>query len=261
MPHNLKEIHPFSGQSLYYTGPDVSEGPLPALFYFCASGHDSLATDPFNQPVIYLSKYPIRVFSMTLPFHGPGFDNKQAVGRWADAISRGSDLLNPFLKEVLDNIDYLLKHNIILEGALAAAGLSRGGLIATHLAARSPHIKAIAAFAPLTDLFYLDEFQPMRDNALVKAMNLQHVVEQLIGKSLRYYIGNRDMRVGTDACFAFIHALVEASYTNRVRSPAVELIIAPSIGHQGHGTSQHTFNSGARWILSVLGITNHHEEP
>lgn len=260
MHHHPKEIHPLSGQTIYYSGPDLSEGPLPALFYFCTSGYDSLALDPFNQPVLYLLQYPVRVFSMTLPFHGPGFNHKTAVGRWAEALAQGQDPLSPFIEQVLQNIDYLQQQNAIASRSLAVAGLSRGGFVAAHLAARSPYIDTIAAFAPLTDLFYLDEFRSMRDNELVSNMNPASLIDRLVGKTLRFYIGNRDTRVGTDACYAFIRQLVETSYANRLRSPLVELVISPSIGHQGHGTAKHTFHEGARWLLTAMDVIRNNNE-
>lgn len=83
---------------------------------------------------------------------------------------------------------------------------------------------------------------------------LKSLIPHLIGKKLRFYIGNHDTRVGTANCFQFIEALAEASFQNRISSSDVELIIGPSIGHQGHGTSKEIFTKGADWMAEKLGV-------
>lgn len=258
-PITIETIPLAHGQTLYFTGPPLAAGPLPALFYFCSTGDESLGSDPYNQPVVYLRGQPLRIFSMSLPLHDEADDRRHAVALWAKALRQGEDHLTPFLEQANEAIDYVVEQGIASPTALAVAGLSRGGWIATHLAARNHYVKAVTAFAPLTDLFVLDEFKPMGDNARLQAMSLSMVTEKLVGKPLRYYIGNRDTRVSTDACYAFIRRLTELSYAQRLRSPPVELIVSPSIGNLGHGTTTRVFHSGADWLLKTLGLLDRNE--
>ncbi len=243
------------GGTLYYTGAPLSAGPLPAIFYFCSTGEESLGQDPYNQPVTYVSEYPLRVFSLSLPYHDEATDRRQAVDLWAQALQQGIDPLTPYLQQVVDAIAEVVAKGLAPSGKIAVAGLSRGGWIATHAAARSPHVKAVAAFAPLTDLLVLDEFKSLHDNPVVQAMSLNNVIDSLVGKPLRYYIGNRDTRVGTDNCYAFVRRLAEHSYSQQFRSPPVEFIVSPSVGHLGHGTTTRAFHSGAQWLLNILGLS------
>ena len=123
------------------------------------------------------------------------------------------------------------------------AGLSRGGFVAALLAAHDTRIQSILGFAPLTQL-------PSSNHQ--STLTLFPYVHLLIQKSLRFYIGNHDERVSTEQCFTFIKTLADHAYEQRIRPPAVELIIYPSIGHKGHGTPLTIFEQGAQWIQSQL---------
>lgn len=234
-----------------YRGPDLSVGPLPALIYFAATAKVSLDEDPFNQVVTALSDAPIRIFSWNLPFHEEGGDFKQAILNWAHAGSQSSTFVDQFIETSQQVLDLLIEHNWVQPDALAVAGLSRGGFMAAHLAARDQRIKHVLGFAPLTEFRPLDEFATYGSKQL-EQLNLIHIANQLIHTPLRFYIGNRDTRVGTDSCFHFIKTLTDLAYEKGVRSPPVELILYPSIGHRGHGTPPEIFRAGAQWIKTSL---------
>lgn len=235
-----------------YIGPDISSGPLPALFYFALSAEDSLHLDPYNQPVAYLSSLPMRIFSMTLPGHEGGSPPTQALDIWAAEISRGNNLIHHFASHVKSTIDHLLKQNVLDPEKLAVAGLSRGAFIAAHAAAAIPEFRYILGFAPLTQLSYAKEFQTLSHTPLVQSLSLTHLADPLSERSIRFYIGNHDTRVSTRLCFDLIDTLSQTAHQKRIRSPQIELIIGPSIGHQGHGTSKEVFHHGAQWIAEKL---------
>lgn len=235
--------------SIAYVGPDFKLGKLPAVVYFSLSKEDSLGLDPYNQPVQFLQGKGTRVFSFTLPGHGEGFDNKQGMQFWADALAKNPKFFSDFIEECSQVIDRLILKEIIDPENLSVAGLSRGSFIAVHLAAINPNIKTILGFAPLTFLDHLHEFHPEFD---YKPYNLNGLIDKLIGKALRFYIGNHDTRVGTAKTFNFIKELSDKSYVSGIRSPQVELIITPSVGQHGHGTLPHTFQDGITWLLSKL---------
>lgn len=239
-----------SGLPIHYRGAPLEEGKLPALFYFALSGDESLELDPFNQPATFLDSHPIRVFSFTIPEHGEGLKNTDAMTRWADKIKEGEDPFTPFFEQCLENINFLAQHDLIDEEKLAVGGLSRGGFIALHLASRDSRLNNVVGFAPLTTTQTIHEFSHIQDSPILQSLELDK--KNLIGKHVRFYIGNRDLRVSTDACYQFVKELTELSYQNNLRSPNVELFISPSIGHKGHGTPPHIFEDGAEWIASLL---------
>lgn len=236
-----------SGLPIFWTGPDLADGVLPAFFYFALSGEDSLHLDPYNQPIAFLKDAPLRCFSFTIPFHGPGFDNNKAIDLWRDEFLKNPQFLDHFFQKCISNIDYLIKQGIVDEEKIAVGGLSRGGFVATHLAARDPRIKYVLGFAPVTKLSFLEELQDAGHG-----WDLIDQVHQLMHVRLRYYIGNRDLRVSTRACFDFIEKLTDTTFHHGHRSPTIELIISPSVGFKGHGTLPHTFKDGIEWLKKQL---------
>lgn len=232
------------GLVLSYRGPGLSSGPLPSLIYFALSGATTLHVDPFDTPAKCLKDDPIHIFSCDLPFHSDHTEPKDAIAHWTTEITHNRDFITPFVNQWIETLDFLIGENIVDPLRIGAAGLSRGAFAAAHLAARDPRIKAVLGFAPLTSYLSLLDVK----SSLAEQLSLRYHVKQLIGKDLRFYIGNRDVRVNTDSCFDFIKTLTEESYESGVRSPPVELIIYPSIGHRGHGTPQEIFIDGARWI-------------
>lgn len=240
------------------SGPPLTEGPLPALFYFALSAKDSLCQDPYNQPVVYLSRRRLRVFSVTLPFHEAPQDPQDALTNWARSFAEGHDILAPFFERVVKVIEKIVSNGYAIPDRIGAAGLSRGAFVAAHIAARTSLICHILGYAPLTKLGKargIRESLPAHSPA-VAAYDLHHLIEKLIGKNLRFFIGNRDELVGTASCFSFIEQLAEASYMHRIRSPQAELVIYPSIGYQGHGTPKEIFEQGAEWMSQKLEVSH-----
>lgn len=250
--HNLDEIHSPSGLTIYHKGPDLQSGPLPALYYFALSGKDSLTLDPFNQPVNFLDNFPIRIFSFDIPGHGDGLENTKAIGYWARQLAEGNNIINKFIDDSVNNVNFIIENGWVDTEHMAAAGISRGGFISFHIAAKHTKINNILAFAPLILLSKSEEFKELENDPIVQELNVTNLIPQLVHKHVRCYIGNRDVRVGTDRCFDFIESLTETAFQQGVRSPQVELIISPSIGHKGHGTPPHIFRDGAEWLKSRL---------
>lgn len=237
---------------IYHRGPPLSEGPLPSFFYFALTGEESLGLDPYNQPVEHLVGEKIRIFSLTLPGHGPGYENSKAMSFWSKQIKGGEDLITQFIGQCVEALDFLIKEKLVDTRHIAAGGLSRGGFIASHFAARDERVKVILGFSPLTSLVTLEEFKTGEIPELAKQLSLTNQVEALVGKTVRFYIGNRDIWVSTDACYRFIRELTEASHERRHRGLPIELILFPSVGHRGHGTPPHIFRSGSDWLITLF---------
>ncbi len=241
---------------IYHCGPPLEEGALPSLFYFSLSGEESLTLDPYNQPVTLLTGHNnhrrLRVFSLNLPGHGHGLVNAKALAYWAENIAAGHDIISAFIDSCRLALDFLVNKGYIDPDHIAVAGLSRGAFIATHFAAADHRIKTVLGFAPLTRLDGSKDFADIAAHPLVQELSLRQLADKLAAKTLRFYIGNRDTCVGTENCFTFIKQLAETAYAHHHRSPPVELIIYPSIGHQGHGTPPHIFQAGSDWLLSHM---------
>lgn len=252
MPIDAKTIVSPVGLTIHYCGPSLDKGPLPAIFYFALTGSESLTLDPFNQPVLLASDPSIRVFSFTLPLHSLHEKHTEAMQRWAAALQEGEDYLGDFLQKSLRNLEYLTKEGYLIPGKILAAGLSRGGFIAANLAALADSIPYLLGYAPLTRLESLKEFLPLVNSPLVQRYNLENLTPRLTKKQVRFYIGNRDLRVGTNACFSFVRKLADEMYQSGNRSPSVEMVITPSIGHKGHGTTKETFQAGIEWGKEML---------
>lgn len=219
---------------------------MPTVFYLALSAEDSLHLEPFNQPVDHWKKLPLRIFSLNLPAHGPREDKMEAMAAWSEGIKHNPEgYFEPFffrfgevLKELTSSIE---------GGRLVVAGLSRGGFISTHLAARFPQIKAVLGFAPAASLLELGGFPEDAGQ-----YDLTHLIPRLTKIKLKFFIGNRDVKVGTRSVYEFCQRLADFKYENGERSPQVEFFMYPCIGHKGHGTPPEIFSEGAAWAAKFL---------
>lgn len=250
----LKPLIPPNGSPIYYQGPALHLGILPSVFFFALSAHMSLFEDPFNQSVLRLTQQGIRVFSWDLPFHGPDQSPQEAMQQWVQKFIHQPSFISDFLDLCQHHIQYLIDQGLVDSQQMAVVGLSRGGFIATHLAARDPRIQIVLGFAPLTHPQPLVELDTYPEN-LFEHLSLITLIDRLIHTRVRFYIGNHDTRVGTDACYQFIRSLTEKAIHQGIRSPSVELILYPSIGYKGHGTPPSIFHEGADWLKRQLSPT------
>ncbi len=239
-----------------FRGPPLSEGPLPAFLYFSLSDEESLLEHPYSTPAEKLSSF-FRVFSWTLPFHGPGFNKFHAMEKWLRAFYEQKAPFEEFFRTVCAGIEWLISEKIIHPDQLAAGGLSRGAWIATHIAAREKRIKTLLGFAPLTRFQELPDYQPYLEDLsfsnYLDAWNLRSLTEQLLHlKHVRYYIGGRDRWVSTDACYRFVRELTEKGHALHARHLNVEFRMTPSVGLKGHGTTPETFSEGCQWLINQI---------
>lgn len=245
----MKTLNLDTGLTVAYNFEEILI-PLPTVFYFTLSKEASLNLDPFNQFTNYLKPFQVRVISFDLPFHSTIESFHKAIEEWNLNFEKGIDILTPFFQKVSLSIDELIKKKIVDPDLISVAGLSRGAFIACHVAAINSNIHTVLGFAPLSALSYIKEFKESK----FELLDLIHITSKLIGKNLRFYIGNQDIRVGTQKCFEFIHRLAQANQEARIRPINVELIIQASHGHQGHGTLPPVFEDGAIWLKNKLII-------
>jgi predicted esterase len=237
-----------------YLGPELEEGPLAAFFYFAISGQESLELHPYNQPAKILAGGSLRVFSFTIPGHEAGMNKFHAMQYWAERMAMGDYLLEDFFDKVVSAIQWLAQQKIVDLQRIAMGGLSRGGFVATHIAARIETTHTLLGFAPLTELMQLKEFsENVNLHRRANELSLIHLADKLTHvRNFRFYIGNLDARVNTDACYRFIRKLAEKNHEKHARHQKVELMITQSIGHKGHGTDPHIFEEGALFAKNHL---------
>lgn len=255
----MATIFPSPELEVYYRGPGFGKEPLPAFFYFALSGEESLELDPYNQPVLFLNEIAnLHIFSITLPGHGKeageplGHKNREVMEQWSKELEKGHNFVAVFVAKAVKLINQLIERGIIDQDCIAVAGLSRGAFFAAHLAAADQRIKLLLGYAPLTQLEKLEEFEPLRNDPLVRSLAVRELADRLADKQIRFYIGNLDHRVGTEECFQTVHQIAELAYKRGIRSPKIELIISPSIGQRGHGTSKTVFQDGISWLKPLL---------
>lgn len=238
--------------TLYHVGPPLDLGPLPAFFYFSLSGPDSLTLDPFNQPVQFLQGKMIRVFSMTLPGHECDLPATGAMKVWADDYTKKQDPIDTFLNAFQEALQFTIDQKFVDPTKMAVGGLSRGGFVALHAAAREERLKFVLGFAPITKLYKVKEFSHLQEDPAVRSLDATRLSPNLTKQHIRLHIGNHDTLVDTKSCFEFAMSIVEEANKNHIRSPQVEFLTHPSIGHKGHGTPPEIFRAGADWIASCL---------
>lgn len=186
---------------------------------------------------------------MTLPAHEEGLSPHNALTVWAESMAKGVDLFAQFFETTEKAVQLVIDKGLADPEKLAIGGLSRGAFFACHIAAREKRFRHLLLFAPLTKLEKTSEFREMRDHPDLHAYDLFALAPTLADRNIRFYIGNNDTRVDTKSCFAFAMDLVAHAPK---RSSAVELIMSPSIGQHGHGTSPKAFRDGAEWLAEKL---------
>lgn len=232
-----------------YIGPPSESGPLPAFCYLSISAEESLHLEPYCQGAAFAADDWLRVFSLTLPGHDEGQDKFQAIQYWADEMLRGNDVLTPFIEKAALTLQELIAKEFIDPQHFAIGGLSRGAFLAAHIAARVPQIKTFVGFAPMTKLSVAPSFEGQD----VAHFDIENLVEKLTHlHHVRFYIGNKDTLVQTDACYQFIRALTEAAFEKRQRQCKPELVIYPAVGRDGHGTPPEIFQAGASFVKEKL---------
>lgn len=238
---------------LHFIGAGREAGPLPGILYFSLSASESLSLHPYNQPALFLHTQPLRIFSLTLPGHGEGFDKHQAMAYWAEEMEENPSLLEDFFEQAKKALQQLVAEGLLLPGKIGLMGLSRGAFIATHLAARMEEkVKGVVGFAPLTDLTFHTDFQPILHREHIQEFALSTIARKVMGIPIRFYISNRDTLVNSDLAFQFIRKVADESYDAGIRTPPAECIVYPRIGREGHGTPTKIFHEGAQWLMHQL---------
>jgi esterase FrsA len=227
--------------------------PAPTLFFFAGAATSTLLSGDFTKCGHLLMKDGVLLVAIDIPAHGDDVRKGEPPGGingWRHRLEKGEDPIRPFTKKVSKVLDYLVKEGYTDPKRVGAVGTSRGGFIASHVAAADPRFQAIVQFAPVTDLLAVREFKGLEKHALTTGLHVTHLTYKLAGRSFWFCIGNNDTRVSTDETIAFTRKLVRAAEAKKAKLD-VYLVVAPTPGHTIHKTAH---DEAATWLRQRLQI-------
>lgn len=227
--------------------PAKPDKPAPTFFIFGSSIEETLGSAYFRQSGNDLAKKGFVCVSLDLPCHGRETRDGEPAGiaGWRKRCEADDDPMADFTRRASAVLDHLLEEKLADPDRIAAGGTSRGGFSALHFAAAEPRVKCVAAFAPVTDLAVLREFQGAEQNAMVKKLSIENRADDLAGRGVWLIIGDRDDRVGTDDTVRFARRVTAASL--RSQKPAkvdLHVVAEPA----GHTTPAGAAAAAAEWI-------------
>jgi dienelactone hydrolase len=231
---------------------DKGAAPAPTLFTFAQKIETTLESPSFASVGHELAKHGFLLVSLDLPCHGNDIREGEEPGLtgWRVRLEHGDELVPPFLGQVSEVLDFLIREGYTDAEKVVACGTSRGGFIALHFAAAEPRVRCVVAFAPVTDLLALREFDGMGTHPLTRALSVVRHADSLAQKDVWLCIGFDDLRVSTDSCVALARRIAEAAIV-RGLEPKVELHLTSPVGHSvppsAHGAA-------ATWLLAHVKV-------
>lgn len=236
----------------YGIWPEKPATPAPTLFIFAGTIKDSLDKVYYRQSGNQLAKQGYLCVTVELPCHGQELRSGEPNGieGWRFRIEKGEDPIAEMTARFTKVLDELIETKLTDPEKIAACGTSRGGYAAAHFAAADPRVKAVAAFAPLTDLLVLEEFKLLEKRELADRLALRHLADKLAGRAVWLIIGDQDDRVSTDESIVFCRAVTAASLKqNKPALVDLHVVSEP----QGHTTPAGAAELAAPWIARQLG--------
>jgi len=228
------------------TPPQLAAQPL-LLLSFAMDWKTSLCAEPYNLTATKFLQQGHRVASFDLPNHGQRVDEfGEGITGFRNAIVAGKNPFARFIHEAKSAIDFWVEQNFATPGRIAVCGTSRAGYLALRLAGEDQRIAAVAAFAPVTDWHYLEEFQHDKNREDVAELQSSNYVHGLAGKSTFVVIGNHDERVSTACCCRFYLDLLEANHGN------AEQINFQIHDSPGHYSQNEWYLSGAEFLIKSI---------
>lgn len=231
------------------------------LLSFSAGRKDSVPGGKYGDVTEAFIKQGHRIASIDLPAHGDRVDKKYGSGikGFANYVADGKDPFDIFVLNAKDMITECLKRGLATKGNIVSCGVSRAGYCALRLTAEDSRISGVAAFAPVTDWGVVSEFESIRKSPNVAKISLERFAAKLVDRKVYVAIGNRDDRVGTDACTRFVLALTEA--LRKKGEPAAGLRYMLVEDSKGHGLGKSWRVEGIRYLLGQAPQTSPSEMP
>ena len=231
------------------------ERPAPTLFIFTGT-IQSLDNAYFRQCGNILAEQGWLCVSLDIPSHGLEKIPEEPLGMagWRHRVDHGYvNFIAEFNAKISNVLDYLIAKGYTNPENVAVCGTSRGGFIALHFAAAEPRIKCVAAFAPVTDLEVLKEFQNTKNLKGIRSLSIINQAGKLAVLPVWVAIGDKDERVGTDRAIAFAQKVSEISAEKKLNTK-IQLHVVPA---DGHTTPDGAPEKAAAWITDQMNPKKH----
>jgi len=221
--------------------------PAPTLFILASSIEETLADEYFRQAGTELARRGYVCVAIDLPSHGlerrdgepPGLDG------WRWRLDRAEDIVAATNRRLSAVLDHLIAEGHADPARIAVCGTSRGGFLAMHFAASDPRVRAVAAYAPVTDLTSLREFRGAEGDPLVASLALIRQKDALAHRAVWIIIGDRDERVDTDKAVNLARQITVSALAQG-RDAKVDLHVPRE--PRGHTTPRGAVEQSVEWI-------------
>ncbi len=222
----------------------------PTVIFFTTTAKEALQSPPLCHPAVFLNQHNIRVISFDLPLHNDEIPSFDGVQRWTQQMfETHTDPLAPFLQQV----SFWIDQHLDPKAPLGFMGISRGAFIAAFLAIQRGFPAPIALFSTMHDLDYSWLWQNQQfSDPFLDFYKLSCHAAFLKDCPLYFSIGNNDERVSTSKTLHLYQELLYFKVKEQKRNIPIELHVFPSIGMYGHGTPDHIFLEGAKWMSEHL---------
>lgn len=256
---DVHELTTADGTRLAVLG-ERPQAPAATLLVFGGARRETLLGEDVNHIGRLLAEHGFISASLDIPCHGddvrPG--EEAGLAAWRDRIVRGERIFDEFAARVSRALDYLIAEGYTDPQRIAISGTSRGGFCAFHAAAADQRIRYVLAFAPVTHLPVLREFEGAREHPDVLALSPIRFADRLAGKSIWMIIGNDDERVGTAECIALTQAILARAPRGADPIP-VELHVVATIDHRLHAVRKPEYKQwtaphedAAAWLTATM---------
>lgn len=209
----------------------VLHPPQPTVFVLAGRADDVTREPHLRNVAAKLRDHGFAVVSMDLPCHGS--DERPNEPSELDGWRVRSDAREPFVENFVRRatieLSDLMRDGSVDPRRVCALGISRGGFLALHWAARDRRVQAVAAIAPVTELARLTEFRGAHDASRYDVRHLR------LADRARLWVGEADDRVGEDAC------------ASAARDLGVTLTVER--GLRAHETTENESLQAAEWLL------------
>lgn len=245
-PEGLQKLNTTDGVEFGIWGRRA-DGPQPTLIVLASTIEATLESPYFRQCGNQLANETGWLcVSIDLPCHGTQQHKGETGGLngWRERVEKGEDFVDGFNNRLAGVLEFLIEQGYSDPKQIAACGTSRGGFLALHFAASDPRVGCVAAFAPVTDLAMLSEFQGIESRELTQQLSLENHAASFEKRPVWIVIGDQDQRVSTDSA---IHLARQITAANGV----VELHVISE--PRGHTTPNGSPEMAAKWMLSIAG--------
>lgn len=254
-PVQVKVLESPSGVRFALLG-EAGERPAPTILVF-GGGMRSGLEGMSGTMCWILARHGFLSVALDSPCHGEDQRSGEPYGLagWRDRLDKGEEFLADFLKKTSSVLNHLIRQRVTDPERIVAFGPSRGGFLALHFAAVEPRIGTVVAFAPVTDLLALREFQGTADKAAARSLDVMALAPKLAGRRLFIQMGHNDLRVGGHHAINFALRLMKLSPDHMKplqgiwSGDAIKLVITPSENPNGHTTYDGAHHDAADWIL------------